>query len=68
MGIYDDFKYKVGDKVLFVDYLGRVKKGKIIGRRRDMIGRFYAIKTLFTKDDINAFNIYGLIDHKRSDK
>ncbi len=57
------FKYKVGDKVLFKD-LGRVKKGRIIGRRRDAVWKYYAIKTLFTKDDIVEFNIYGLINHK----
>lgn len=59
----NDFKYKVGDKVLFND-LGKVKKGRIIGRRRDVLGRYYAIKTLFTKIEINAFNIYGLIGHE----
>lgn len=64
MGIYNDFKYKVGDKVLFKTRWGGVKKGRIIGRRQDMLGRYYAIKTLFTKDEVNAFNIYGLIGHK----
>lgn len=60
----NDFKYKVGDKVLFKDYLGRIKKGRTIGRRRDAVLRYYAIKTLFTKDDIFEFDIYGLINHK----
>lgn len=64
MGIYDDFKYKVGDKVLFKTWWGGVKKGRIIGRRRDALCRYYAIKTLFTKDDIFEFDIYGLINHK----
>lgn len=64
MGIYGDFKYKVGDKVLFKTWWGGVKKGRIIGRRQDMLGRYYAIKTLFTKTEISAFNIYGLIGHE----
>ena len=64
MGIYEDFKYKVGDKVLFKDFLGRVKRGMIIGRRRDALCRYYAIKTLFTKDDIFEFDIYDFINHK----
>ena len=53
-----NFKYKVGDKVLFNDH-GRVKKGRIIGRRRDAVLRYYAIKTLFTKYNVIEFNIYG---------
>ena len=64
MGIYGDFKYKVGDKVLFKAWWGGVKKGRVIGRRRDFLGEYYAIKTLFTMADINAFDIYGLIGHK----
>lgn len=64
MGIYGDFRYKVGDKVLFKTRWGGVKKGRIIARRKDFVGTYYAIKTLFTKAEINAFDIYGLIGHK----
>ena len=64
MGICDDFKYKVGDKVLFKTWWGGVKKGRIIGRRQDFKGKYYAIKTLFTKAEINALEIYSLIGHK----
>ena len=59
-----DFKYNVGDKVLFKTWSGGIKKGRIIGRRQDPLGKYYAIKTLFTKDEVNAFNIYGLIGHE----
>lgn len=64
MIIGGDFKYKVGDKVLFKDYLGRIKKGRIIGRRQGAALRYYAIKTLLTKNEIIEFEIYCLINHK----
>lgn len=69
----DNFMYHIGDKVLFKNWIGEVKKGKIIGRRAELWGsdiwgnhiiRYYAIKTLFSKDDIKEDNIYGLVVRK----
>ena len=64
----DNFMYHIGDKVLFKNWIGEVKKGKIIGCRAELwgnhISRYYAIKTLFSKDDIKEDNIYGLVVRK----